>query len=106
MTMTRQEARNRREQIALAMRKRNNVCAVAEEFKVSTPLVRKSCREFGVACDPAEPSPRIRISKAAVTADLRVGKSADAVAKQHNVSVKRVVRLQQRIVSGMPSKRK
>lgn len=101
--MTRREAKERRQQIARAMRKLKSVLAVAKEFNVSPTLVRKACREFGIS-PTGKRSNAPRVSKHQVVSELRTGKTADAVAEQYKVPVRRIIRLQERMTSGLPDR--
>jgi transposase-like protein len=100
--MTRTEAKERRRRIAGAMRQNKRLADVAKEFGVSHQLVRKACREHGVRWSEESSSSK-RLSKKQVAADLRTGKQPEALAEQYKVPIGRIVRVQKRIASGLPS---
>jgi transposase-like protein len=103
--MTRQEAKKRRQQIAKAMQKVQNISDVAIEFGVSEDLVRRACREFGTKASSrgAKASKPEKVNDQSVIAELRTGKSPTDVADRYDMPVVNVVRLQKRVASGLPA---
>jgi transposase-like protein len=103
--MTRQEAKKRRQQLAKAMQNNASIADVAIEFGVSEDLVRRACREFGVKASSrdAKPSKPAKVQERSVLSELRNGKTPEEIATRYDLPTAKVVRMQKRIASGLPS---
>jgi transposase-like protein len=92
--MTHDERRERRRQIAEAIRSGSTVAAAMARFGVVRTWVHESCREHGVAVAENEARAAGRAARrAAIVAAIRSGDAAKRVARRFGLSASRVSKI-------------